>query len=102
MNIKLLAIGLVLAVLVVSGCIEKEPTVETYRCETGSSMYLKSDGAYIMDSIYSHAFFGNYTILDNKMFLNHMVFGTSVCIKFFQCGENFTDEDGDRWVIERT
>ena len=99
MNMKIL-VAIILLTISFSGCIEEEITTTTYTCTTGSKMHLQSDGTYVVDPITEDAFHGNYTTIDNELFLKCSLFG--ICFKFVQNDTDYIDYEGDRWTLKTT
>ncbi len=96
--IKKLFVAIVI-LLFLSGCIDKDVSTNVYVCDTGSMLYLHTDGTYHSDPVNSMAGHGNYTeTLDDKLFLD-MAFGMSFVL--IPDGTNYTDADGDTWVLLR-
>lgn len=94
---KSLLVGLLFILLTLfSGCVE-ELSTDTYRCDTGSMLYLHSDGTYHVDSVKYGVFHGNYTETEDcKLFLDVKLFGTS--FKLMENGTNYVDMDKDNWI----
>ncbi len=99
MILKISMIMLLLAAVMCSACVESDTTTKIYVCDTGSLLYLHSDGTYHVDSAASGAFNGNYTSIDDVMFLDVGCFGTSH--RLSGNGTHFIDADGDNWILLR-
>lgn len=90
---KLLLVVTVILLLTLSGCISKDAV---YVCDTGSVLYLHSDGTYHIDSVGSYDMHGNYTIVEDGIFID-LAFGISD--KLQENGTNYVDAEGDNWVV---
>lgn len=102
MDTKTIIAVILLVCVVLSGCVEKEgDVVATYRCETGSMLYILSDNRYIDNPAQGTAFHGNYVVIGDEMFLEYYVLGTSACFVMVEDGRDFIDEDGDRWTKKK-
>ena len=101
MKLKILAIGLLLIVATLSGCIGKDAmTTDTYRCVVDDGvLYLSSDYQYrmLIDEMHGGGgIYGNFTSIDGLILLERSFLGD--LIPFSIDGRDLIDPDGDRWV----
>lgn len=106
MKLKILAIGIVIIVASLSGCIGTTSKT-TYQCMAegdDGTLYLsginvwKDTGTYQMlidDAYGGGGIHGTYRIEDGKVLLNSFL---GMIIEFDIEGRNLIDPDGDRWV----
>ncbi len=96
MNKPIIVAILLVLVALSSGCLE-EISTDVYRCDTGSMLYLHSDGTYHVDSSSSEGFHGNYTKMSDRLFLDVGFIGMSFVL--MPNGTNYIDADEDNWIL---
>lgn len=101
MKLKILVLGIVLIVAVLSGCIGNDAvTTDTYRCTVDDGvLYLSSDKHYEMlidDEHGGGGIYGDYSKRRCQILLKRAFLGDIVVLDID--GRDLIDPDGDRWV----
>lgn len=94
MNKKLLL--LLIVTIALSGCVGNNATTDTFICADRGELYLHSDGTFHVNSVQTGASNGNYTIINDVMFLDYGSSGFSSMLT--KNGMDYIDHDGDRWT----